>query len=135
MLRVRSERKRTSKEKSRLFTLENCETKSREEFHSSSAFLLSLLFSPRSIMPPRRGRAAAAALPAETHNNENEAAAAAPLASSKQATTTALNANAAVTFSTPKLTLRTFSRKKNAVEVSKRGYSLEQRTAIGSKRT
>ena len=84
-------------------------------------------------MPPRRGRAAAATSVAapldETHNNENEAAP----ARSKQAPPTATkaaaqNANAAPSFSTPKLALRTFSRRKPAAEVRKRGWSLDHPT-------
>ena len=132
-----------------LFSLEICEKRRRRRIEESSfsLFILSFLLGSFSIqeapstMPPRRGRAAAAAATEsaanmfdETHNNENEGAA--PLASSKQATTTAAaatqNANAAPTFSTPKLALRTFSRRKTAAEVSGRCFS-RAGNAIGSK--
>ena len=97
---------------------------------SLSLLALPVLSLSSSTMPPRRGRAAAATAETaasaaapfdEAHNNENEAA---PLASSKQAPTAAKaaqNANAAPSFSTPKLALRTFSRRKPAAEVRNAG--------------
>lgn len=116
------------------FFLELCELSDDEEmFFLTLIFFISFVFSllRLSTMPPRRGRAADSAAAAtdsaanlfdETHNNEN-----APLASGKQATTTAAAAtqngqNTALGFSTPKLALRTFSRRKPAAEVSERGF-------------